>query len=200
VSRALLALPILVLSACATPAGTNDRSRGWFCSAEANSGQVHASSHRELDFQGGPREGRSEFDLTLAGNQPARLLADWEGSRLPKIAEGRYRFRMSRHVVPAEPGQLQLVIGNAVAARSGWSPGLAELTVSGRDIGPQLLSGAAMGLRLVAPDGRSLGSVGVDRESFDLAVQLARQANAAVLAKASDFRNQCQREEKIIVT
>lgn len=195
-------LPLLALglTACANTGGGGDRRLGWFCSAEANSGPVRASSHRLVNFQGDPREGRTEFDLTLPGDQPARLLASWDRSDLPEVAEGRYRFRMSRNVVPAEPGQLQLVVGNQLVGRSDFSPGLAEVSVSGRDIGPQLLAGAAVGLRLVARDGRALGSVAVDRASFDLAVQLARQANAAALAKASDFRNQCQRQERIIVT
>jgi hypothetical protein len=199
-SRFLLPLLAIVLPACATTGSPDDRRLGWSCSAEANNGPVRASSHRQLNFQGQQREGQTQFDLTLAGNHPARLLADWDRSNLPEVAEGRYRFRMSRQFMPAEAGQLQLVVGDRVVARSAWSPDLAEVVVNGRDIGPQLLAGAAVGLRLVARDGRSLGSVGVDRASFDLAVQLARQANANVLAKATDFRTQCQREERIIVT
>nr|WP_314442062.1 hypothetical protein [uncultured Sphingomonas sp.] len=198
--RLLPALAVLSLSACTTTGGVGDRSLGWFCSAEASSGAARASAHRLLTFQGEARNGRTEFDLTIAGTPSARVFAEWDRSDLPQLADARYRFRMARATVPAEPAQLQLVVGNAVAARSQFSPGLAEVGANGRDIGPQLLAGAAVGLRLVTRDGRALGSVGLDRASFDLAVQLARQANASALAKASDFRNQCQREQRIIPT
>jgi hypothetical protein len=107
---------------------------------------------------------------------------------------------MSRQVVPGEPGQLQLVSAGTILKTSGWSPGLAELSVSGRELAPALGGGGALGLRLVARDGRLLGSAPVDRSAFGLALQLARQADAATLAKAADFQRLCQREERIIVT
>jgi hypothetical protein len=198
VRAALLAL-VLLVPGCATIA-RDDSPLGWFCSAEANLAPVRASSYQALDVDGGLREGRTQLDLTLAGDQPARLLADWDGTGVPEVAGGRYRFRMSRHVVPSEPGQLQLVAANRVLSRSDWSPGLTELTVSGRVIAPELASGAALQLLLVGRDGRRLGTAAVDRSSFDQAVQLSRQANAGVLAKATDFRRQCQREERIILT
>jgi hypothetical protein len=194
----LLALLALTLSACATTGGGEDQRLGWVCTAEATSGPARASSVRVLDFQGFARNGQTEFDLTLAGSAPARILVSWDRSTLPEVAEGRYRFRMNAPA--AQPAQLQLVVGNQQVARTGFAPGLVELAVAGRNVGPQLLSGAALGLRLVGRDGRSLGSIGVDRASFDLAIELARQANANVLARASDFRNQCQRETRIIPT
>lgn len=196
---AFLALTLL-LGGCATR-GLDDRSLGWFCTAQANEGAARATSHRSLTFDGRLREGWTEFDLTLAGDQPARLLAEWrESGSLPELAEGRYRFRMSRHVVPSEPGRLQLVGGNAVLGTSDWSPGLTEVSVSGRTLASVLGSGGALGLRLVARDGRPLGSVAVDRSAFDLALGLARQADASALAKAADFSRLCQREERIVVT
>jgi hypothetical protein len=196
----LLALLALTLAGCATTSGGEDRRLGWVCTAEATSGPVRASSLRVLDFQGFARNEQTEFAMSLPGNPPANVFASWDRATLPEIAEGRYRFRMSRQPVPGEPARLQLVVGNQMVAQSALVPGLAEVAVNGRDIGPQLLSGAAMGLRLVTRDGRSLGSTGIDRASFDLAIELARQANANVLARASDFRNQCRREERITVT
>lgn len=191
----------LFLSACATTGGLDDRSLGWACTAEATGEAVRALSHRSLDFQGGLRRGRTEFDLTLAGTAPARLLADWDArDGVPELGEGRYRFRMSRHVVPAEPGQIQLV-GGAVALRSGtWSPGLSELRVSGRELAELLAGGSPLVLRTVGRDGRVLGSAPLERAAFERALQLARQADAASLAKAADYRRLCQREERIIPT
>jgi hypothetical protein len=198
--RPFVVLLTLAAASCATPGGVENRGLGWVCSAEASDGSVRASSFRRLGFQGDLRAGRTEFDLPLAGSLPARVLAEWDGSDLPELAKGRYRFRLSRPSVPAEPAQLQLVVGDLVVARGFWSPGLAEVSVRGRDIGPQLLAGAAAGLRLVTREGRSLGSVPVDRTGFDLAIQLSRQANADVLSKATDHRRQCQREQRIIPT
>lgn len=190
----------LALTACATTGGPSDRRLGYFCSAEAEDGSARARSHRLLTFQGEPRNGRTEFDLTLAGEPAVRVLAEWRDSALPQVAEARYRFRLARPASPAEPAQLQLVVGDTVLARSNWSPGLAEVAVNGRDIGPQLLAGASVGLRLVTRDGRSLASLGLDRTRLDRAVELARQANASALAKASEYRSQCQREERIVTT
>lgn len=190
----------LFLSGCATT-GIDDPSLGWFCSAETAEGPARAVSHRGLSYQGELQTGRTQFDLTLAGTAPARLLAEWQVDRgLPEMAEGRYRFRMTREVVPAEPGQLQLVGGGVILRGRDWSPGVGELAVSGRELAALLGSGAAIRLRTVARDGRELGSVPLGRSSFDLALQLARQADAGALAKAADYRSLCERQQRIIPT
>ncbi|GAA4007723.1 hypothetical protein GCM10022280_00320 [Sphingomonas swuensis] len=198
--RSLAVLLPLALAGCATTGGGGG-APGWSCAAQSAEGPVRAGSVRALGSRGELRSGRTDFDLNLAGTAPARLLAEWQAEEgVLEIAEGRFRFRMSPGTSAGEPGQLVLAGGTTTYRSRAFSPGLSELAVSGRDLAALLASRAPLRLVRLARDGRELGSAPVDRSTFDLALERARQADAAALASAADYRRLCQREERIIPT
>lgn len=189
--RALLALALLLAAA---PAGAQSKRDIYGCSAEVRSGSVRAISVREINPRGQLRKTRTSVEASLPGSPAVTMVAEWDTPNLPEIARGRYSFTVGRIDPTTEPSQLQLVVGGRVIAKSGWATGRLQpiLEARGRDLGAAWFAGTPVQIRLMARDGRTLGTSPIGREAVDRAMDLARQANASVLAKATDYRRQCQ--------
>lgn len=177
--RALLALALL-----AAPAAAQSPRGSFTCVAEASGGGITAQTQRQLDGRGTLRSGLTTITLPLTGASGS-LLASWEVRQgLPQVARGKYVFRLP----PAADGMWQLGgVAKPVRARDGL------LEVKGEQFRDLLATGAPIQLVLVARNGQERGRATLDRAAFDAAVDLARQADARALAKASDYRSQCTR-------
>ena len=189
--RALLAFTLLLGTA---PAGAQSKRDNYACSAEVRSGPTRAISYREIAARGQLRETRTSFETSFPGRPTVMMSAEWNTPGLPEVARGRYSFSVARIDPAAEAAQLQLLIAGRMIARSGWASGRLQPVIQarGRDLGAAWFAGTPVAIRLVAPDGRLLSTTLIAREGVDRAMDLARQANASVLAKATDFRRQCE--------
>lgn len=178
--RALLALALLLATAPASAQSSRD---AFSCSAEAAAGGLQAVTSRELDRRGALRKGTTSVRLPLTG-VTGSLDAEWDVRQgLPAVALGNYSFQLP----PAADATWQLVgLSKPIRAKAG------VLAINGKQLRPLLVSGASVQLALVTRLGEVRGRATLDRTIFDSAVDLARQADARALAKASDYRRQCE--------
>ena len=195
--RPLLALALLLGAA---PASAQSKRDIFACSAEVRSGPTRAISTREIALRGQLRETRTSFETSFTGPPTVMMSAEWNTPGLPEVARGRYSFSVARIDPAAEAAQLQLLISGRPVAKSGWAAGRLQpvIEVRGRELGAAWFAGTPVVIRLVARDGRLLSTTPIAREGVDRAIDLARQANASVLAKATDFRRQCGPAAQVI--
>ncbi|GAA3997679.1 hypothetical protein [Sphingomonas humi] len=179
-------LAAFALLATAVPVAAQSRQQATFtCVADASGAGLTAQTRRLLDGRGDLRQGSlTTITLPLTG-AGGSLEASWEVRfGLPKVERGTYLFRLP----PPLLATWQLAgAPKPVRAKDG------VLTLSGKQFSAMLAGGAPIALVLVGRNGQERARATLDRQAFDVALDLVRQADARALAKASSYRSTCPR-------
>ena len=178
-------LSAILLLTVAAPASAQPGRPIFTCVADASGAGLTAETRRLLDNRGDLRPASiTTITLPLRGSAGS-LQASWEVRfGLPTVDRGEYLFRL-----PAQSNAVWQLAGTVkpVRAKDGM------LTLNGKQFAALRATGAPIDLVLLGRDGVTRARSILDREAFDTALDLARQADARALAKAAAYRTLCPR-------